>query len=69
MAADKIREYPHCDNLLYSAANTLESLLLLTTVNSGHKEEYERQILVWYERAADSQEDAIKNSAIYILAV
>lgn len=67
MAKDKIREYPHCDSLLYSAANTLEALLILTTMDSGHKKEYEQQIIGWYEKTANSQEDAIKNAAIYML--
>ena len=68
LAADKIREYPRCDSLLYSVANVLDSSLILSTMNTNQKEKYEGQILAWYERAAGSQEESIKNAAIYMLA-
>lgn len=68
MAKDKIREYPHCDFLVYSVAYTLEAARVLTEMHSTGKKEYEHQILQWYESAAESSEEAIHNAAICKLA-
>lgn len=69
MVADKIREYPHCDSLLYSAANIMDACLTLSTMDKTQKEGYEKQILLWLERATNSQEETVKNAAFYMLAL
>lgn len=68
MAAEKIRQFPHCDNLLYSSAAVLDSSLILSALSTKQKEKQEQQILLWYELAAKSQDEAVRNAAVYMLA-
>lgn len=68
MAVEKIRQYPYCDSLLYSTANILDSFLVLSTIDKNQKEEYEKQIILWYEQVASGREEAIKISAVSKLA-
>lgn len=56
-AGDKIREYPNCTLLIYSAAVMLEFSIAAENLSSHEKKEYEEQILSWYERAAKEQKN------------
>ena len=69
MAAEKIQEYPHCDLLLYEAATILNSFLALSDLEEENKREYSAAIRSWFEEAADSSDEKIKTSSIFMLAV
>ena len=68
MAKEKIHQYPHCDQLLFSSAKTLDALLEVTSIEKGKKEEYDKEIINWYEQASTSQDMSIQISAISLLA-
>jgi hypothetical protein len=67
-AAEKIHEYPLCNRLLYYVASTLDSALVLSATSPENKARYDEQIMRWYEFAASSSEESIRNSTIFILA-
>lgn len=66
-ATAKLQEYPTCDLLRYSMALLLEGILTRTLLSSEEQAEYERQIMVWYEQAANSKDEETKEAAISIL--
>lgn len=68
MAKEKIRQYPYCNHLIYSSANILDATLVLVPMKKDQKDEYEKQIIMWYKQVASCQEYPIKISAISILA-
>lgn len=68
MAKEKIRQYPYCNHLIYSSANILDAALVLAPMKKDQKDEYEKQIIMWYKQVASCQEYPIKISAISILA-
>lgn len=49
-------------------ASTLDSALVLYATSPENKAKYDEQIMSWYEFAASSSEESIKNSVIFILA-
>lgn len=67
-AMAKLQEYPTCDLLRYSIALLLEGILTRTSLSSEERAEYECQLMVWYERAANSKEEETREAAISILA-
>ncbi|HIT91241.1 MAG TPA: helix-turn-helix transcriptional regulator [Candidatus Merdenecus merdavium] len=67
-ATEKIHEYPLCNRLIYYVANTLDSALVLSVTSMENKEKYDVQIMSWYELAANSREESIRISVIFILA-
>jgi transcriptional regulator with XRE-family HTH domain len=68
MSMGKIREYPNCSLLLDSAALLLDGALIMSGMNPDEKKPYESQILNLYERAAKSDDEKIRNKAIFMLA-
>lgn len=68
MVTEKVQEYPSCGSLIHTAAMTLDGALIMSGMSVGDKEKYGRQITVLYERAAKSDEEQIRNRAIYMLA-
>ena len=68
MATKKIQEYPRCDSLIYMAATILDSALTLSAPDEEIKKKYESKIMVWLEQSANSQDQKIKISAVYMLA-
>ncbi len=68
MATRKIKEYPHCDLLIYTAATILNSALVLAEINENRKLEYDAMIIDWFERTANSQDEKVRISTIYMLA-
>lgn len=68
VAAEKIHEYPLCNRLLYYVASTLDSILVLFVTSPENKAKYDEQIMSWYEFAASSSEESIRNSTNFILA-
>lgn len=69
IAEKKILEYPHCSSLLCSAAVILNSALSLAVLEQEQRETYENKILEWLKRSADSEDDSVKISAVYMLAM
>lgn len=67
MAVRKIQEYPQSDSLLISAANLLNASLVLSPMEEEKKQGYEALVMQWLERAAESSNAEIKNTAISIL--
>lgn len=67
-ATAKLQEYPNCDLLRYSLSMLLEANLELATLASEDRAEYERQLILWYEQAANGQDEEIRDAATNILA-
>ncbi|MDF2984520.1 MAG: putative transcriptional regulator [Eubacterium sp.] len=68
MGMEKVREYPNCDVLIDTTALLLDGALLMYGAGIDNKEHYENQITALYERAAKSDNDLVRNKAIYMLA-
>ena len=66
-ATTKLQEYPNCDLLRYSLALLLEGSLQISQLSSENREKYESQLLNWYEQAANSRDEEIREAAISIL--
>ena len=64
-AMDKIREYPTCDRLIYSAILYLEGALALYNVSSG--ERYQEVYETFYRRLAASEIPEIRDTATSML--
>ena len=64
-ALDKIREYPTCDRLIYSAILYLEGALALYNVSSG--ERYQGVYETFYRRLAASEIPEIRDTATSML--
>ena len=64
----KIQEYPHCDLLIYTIATVLNGSLTLSDLNDEERMEYNTAIIEWLERTADSQDERVRNSSVFILA-
>jgi transcriptional regulator with XRE-family HTH domain len=67
LAMDKIREYPNCDALIHTIALTLEGALMLYGTGIADTEPYMKQITALYERAAKSDDEKVRNKAVYML--
>jgi len=67
LAMEKVREYPNCDKLIHTTAFLLEGALVMYGANADNKEAYENQITALYERVAGSNEEQVRNSAVYML--
>lgn len=67
IAKSKIQEYPHCDLLIYTVATVLNSALVLADIDDEKKREYDAVIIDWLERVAESQDEKIRTSSIYML--
>lgn len=68
MAAGKIREYPNCAPLLHSLAVLMDGSLLMSELTADEKENYQNQIITWYQRAANGNDEKTKNASIFMLA-
>ena len=68
MAAEKLREYPRCDTLLYQCTSVLDGAALLYAKDAGERETHDAQLDAWYERCAECGDEGIRRRAIYMLA-
>lgn len=68
MAMEKIQEYPNCFKLIHSAAMLLDGALIMSGMNADDKERYGGKIIGLYERVAGSDDEKLRDGAIYILA-
>lgn len=68
MAEEKIRQYPDCGALLEGMAAVLEGVMLMSELPEHEKESFRPQLLAWYERAMDSEDEEIKNRAGFMVA-
>lgn len=68
MAAGKIKEYPHCEQLIYKLAVVLNAALTMEELPAEQKMEYELLIISWLEQIINSENEQVKFSAIYILS-
>lgn len=68
MMVQKIREYPHCAELIHSFALLLDSSLIMSELTEEEKKIYENTLLSWYRRVADSDEEDLKSRAAFMLA-
>jgi len=67
LAKEKIKEYPNSMELIDHMAVLLEGALLFYGANLQNKERFEEQIFLMYERVATSDDDTLKNKALYML--
>lgn len=67
-AQEQLQEYPHCAELLQSAATILNGALLMSSLSAGEKAPYRRQITAMYERVAQSGNEELAHRANYLLA-
>ncbi|MDF2587861.1 MAG: putative transcriptional regulator [Anaerocolumna sp.] len=67
MAMKKIQDYPNCYELIHTAALLLDGALLLYGANITNKESYETEIITLYERVIKSNDEQVRNKAIYML--
>ena len=65
---NKIKEYPHCDSLIYSIATVLNAALTLSDVDDEKKLECNNVIVEWLERTAESPDEKVRISSIFMLA-
>ena len=68
-AQEKLRDYPHCDQLLYLCATLLNAALALSTLTPEDKARYTALIKNWYERVATSDNLLYRIAACYWLAM
>lgn len=68
IAKSKIKEYPHCDSLIYQVATVLNSALVLANVEDEEKSEYSEAIIEWLERTVNSQDEKVRTSSVFMLA-
>lgn len=68
MAKSKIQEYPHCDLLIYTVATVLNSALVLADISDEKKQQYDAVLMEWLEQTAESQDEKVRTSSIYMLA-
>ena len=68
MGKNKIKEYPHCDSLIYSIATVLNAALTLSDVDDEKKLECNNVIVEWLERTAESPNEKVSISSIFMLA-
>ncbi len=67
MANEKIQKYPNCAELIETMASILEGAILFFGSELANKEFYEEQIFCFYERAANGDDEKIRNKALYML--
>ena len=67
-AAEKIRAYPGCHNLIYNAAVAMDGLMVLNAAGPERIEGYEDSVTDWYEQAAQSRDTDTRDAARYMLA-
>lgn len=69
MLEEKINEYSSCDSLLISGAMLLEGAMMMypMAVKEEEREEYRRRIEKLYERASQSEDIEIRNTANMML--
>ncbi len=68
MAAEKLREYPRCEALLYQCTSLLDGAALLYPEEGEKKDAFQAQLDAWYERCAECGDETIRKRAIYMLA-
>lgn len=67
-AEEKIREYPGCCKLIYALAAVLDGAAVLYCLEGEKASSYQDKLECWYERAAESGEEEVRNRALYMLA-
>lgn len=69
MAREKLHEYPHNETLLHSVTVQLDSLLnLSSTENDAAMRTWDEKLEAWYRRLAQSDDEKIRNGALYMMA-
>ena len=56
------------DSFTYKIATVLNASLTLSDLNDEERMEYNTAIIEWLERTADSQDERVRNSSVFILA-
>lgn len=67
-ASRVIREYPNCDKLILYSAQILNGYLIMKIHDIQNKENYEKQIIAWFEQIAFSENKELANMAIMSLS-
>ncbi len=67
-AEQQLKIYPGNDTLMHNLALQLQSLLVAADFDEERKREYLKKINCWYERLARSENAAIRNGSLYMLA-
>lgn len=66
-ASAKLQEYPDCDLLRYSLALLMDGAISFSSSSFENREKYESQFMNWYEQAAASRDEEIREAALSIL--
>lgn len=64
-AMEKVQEYPNCEKLIFCLASMLDGGRVMFCVQNPEK--YEKDIEKLYERAAQSEDEKVRNSANQLL--
>ncbi|MEE0434318.1 MAG: helix-turn-helix transcriptional regulator [Peptococcaceae bacterium] len=68
-AQAKIRDYPHCEPLIYTCATMLLAALTLSTLSAEEKSTYAATVKKWFMRVSESDDANYRTAACYQLAV
>ncbi len=68
LAEEKMREYPNCHALCHRAAVIIDGATLMLAASEEEKNALWPKLLQWYERAAGSEDETIRNAARFMLA-
>lgn len=67
-AMDKIKEYPHCTELIHTITTVFDGALIMSGMTDEQKQSYQEQIFSLYERLAESDDPKTANGANFMLA-
>lgn len=67
-AQSKIRDYPHCEPLIYTCATMLWAALTLSTLSEEEKAAYTATVKTWLTRISESSDVHYRTAACYQLA-
>lgn len=67
LAIRKLQEYPYNEELLQCVAFQVDGLLRMSGLSMAEMRQYEKTVVSWYRRLAESNDIKISNSANYML--
>ena len=62
------QEYPDSGTLLFTLAATLEGRMMMAGMTQAERAPYQAQLLAWYERASQGEDEEIREASAHLLA-